>query len=775
MCSRIEIITLFFVLLSTLGLAQDCQIKLEGLVTDKGTRAPLSFVNVILQELGKGAITDDDGAFVVENICPGHYHLIVSHIGCEPVEVHLDIDRDTILNISLSHTSVSLEGVIVQGKSNDFSNQPNQSIGKQAIEDNSDEHLSGLLKNETGVHLLKNGGGIAKPVVHGMFGNRLTILNNGVPQSGQQWGNDHSPEIDPSAANKITIIKGTSALEYAGGNLGSIVLVESQQIGRDPHLHGRVNYSYETNGRGNNINVQLQKYSSALAWRINGSLKKYGDRKSPSYLLNNTGTEEANLSLQLEKSWKEKTFLELYSSTFNTNLGIMSGSHIGNLTDLEAALSRDVPFNTESEFSNIIEAPKQTVGHHLIKLNAKHYFDDHQSFQFTIAGQLNDRKEFDRRRGGRTNIPALSLQQYAFNSDLKYLKTFKKDLNLKVGIQNTFTDNTNNPETGILPLIPDYNSIETGFFTTLTKSWIKTAVFFGIRYDYERQQVVALSRTVPIQILRYDNKFHNVSGTAGITYDLTKNHSLAFNAGYAMRNPAVNELYSSGLHQGVSGIEEGDVDLKTEKAGKATLEYTAQWGSRFSFGALAYYQRFADYIFLNPQDEVRLTIRGAFPVFKFEQANAAIYGIDMSSKFSIGKALAGQLKYSFIQGDNLSQSIPLVNIPPGSLFGSLTYRLNKPLPIGKINIEDFEFEVNNKFVFKQNHLLPEQDFVLPPGAYTLLGAKASTNVILRKYKLRIFVKVDNLLNTTYRDYLNRQRYFADDLGISATLGINFKF
>ena len=59
-------------------------------------------------------------------------------------------------------------------------------------------------------------------------------------------------------------------------------------------MHGQVNYIYESNGRGHTLNTRLEKYTPALAWRINGTLNKYGDKRSPNYFLNNTGSEEAS-------------------------------------------------------------------------------------------------------------------------------------------------------------------------------------------------------------------------------------------------------------------------------------------------------------------------------------------------------------------------------------------------------------------------------------------------------------------------------------------------
>jgi len=756
--------------------AQNCDVLIKGYVFDEGSDLPLSYVNIFIQETADGTTTDEEGNFSFHNICPGEYHFIFSHIGCDAKKIHLEISKDTILSISLPHSETFLDAVVIQGKKDNLSNQPNLSVNRQAIEDNANQNLSGLLENETGVHLIKNGSGISKPVVQGLYGNRLNILNNGISQSGQQWGNDHSPEIDPFSADKITVLKGASAIEFGGGNLGSVILVEPKQIEREPHLHGQVNYAFETNGRGHTINTRLEKYSPQIAWRINGTLKKYGDRKTADYFLNNTGAEEANFSLQLEKSWKDKLFLEFYASSFNTRLGVLRGSHIGNVPQLEEALNNEVPFFTEPDFSYAIDAPKQEVSHHLAKVKTKCYLNENQLIELVLAGQLNNRKEFDIRRGDRSDIPALDLAQYTFNSELKYTNKFGKNWNLKLGSQNIATDNTNNPETNILPLIPDYFSWKSGLFGTLSKTKNNTQFNIGIRYDYEYQDVVTISNTIPKEIIRYNNQFHNVSGLFAVKYNISKTHFLSLNTGYAMRNPAINERYSNGLHQGVSGIEEGDVNIKTEKAFKNTLEYKWFSNTNFSLNALVYHQHFKDYIFLNPQDEVRLTIRGAFPVFKYAQTNANIYGVDISTQFTISRSFFGLLKYSFIKGDEAKNNRPLIFMPPNSFFGSLVYRAKKTMRFSKnIIIEQSEIGINNRLVLKQNNILAEQDFAPPPPTYNLFGLKVSTNVIFSHYKVRCFAKVDNLFNTQYRDYLNRQRYFADDVGISLVVGASFKF
>ena len=756
--------------------AQECEIIIRGTVIDKESQSPLPYVNIYIQETQVGTVSDNDGKFILENICEGHFHFIISHIGCEDEKFHFDIHQDTTINIGLLHTPTSLGTVVISGEKDDFANQASLTVKRKVIEDNSNQNFAGILENESGVHLLKNGNGISKPVVHGLFGNRLMILNNGIIQSGQQWGNDHSPEIDAFSLDKITIIKGASVVEYGGANLGSVILSEPKKIVKEPHLHGQVNYIFESNGLGQTINTRIEKYTPAIAWRINGSLKKYGDRSTNAYFLNNTGVEEANLSVQLEKSISPEFFLEFYASTFNTKLGVLRGSHIGNLTDLEQALTNEVPFFTEDTFSYQIDAPRQNVSHHFIKGKGKYFFDTEQFLEAIIAVQLNDRKEFDLRRSGRSDIPALSLQQFTFNTDLKYTNNFKNDWKFKVGNQNILTDNTNNPETGILPLIPDYRSWKTGFYSTLSNQTDRLFYNFGLRYDLEAQTALTISNSIPREIVRFENVFHNLSSLFALKYKITSDQTLAWNIGFATRNPAINELYSNGLHQGVSGIEEGDINLLNERAVKNTLEYKWVPSPNFAFNALAYHQSFDNYIYLKPQDEFRLTIRGAFPVFKYEQTDANIFGLDLSTQFTISNSLLGIAKYSFLRGDDISNDQPLIFMPPNSLFGSLTYRaLNIDGQLKNLKIEGTEFELSNRYVFEQTHILAEQDFALPPPAYNLIGLKFSTHFIFPSYKIRAFVKVDNLLNTAYRDYLNRQRYFSNDLGRSFLFGINLKF
>ncbi len=763
------------VVLPVLAFSQDCSFTLKGHVKDADTGSPLEFVSLFVESTGTGAVTDSTGYFEMDHLCKGDYHIVLSHLSCESKNAFVHLVGDSTLELTMEHTANVLSSVVVTSKSDNKTTQNVESINQQSISDNANENLGNMLQSIAGVSTLKTGSGIAKPVVHGLYGNRLTILNNGITQSGQQWGNDHSPEIDPLVANKIRVIKGTSSLEYMGSNLGNVVIVEPKRIYRDPHLHGRAHYSLETNGRSHGLNVQLQKYNPKLSWKINGTLKKSGDQKTAHYFLTNTGDQEANLALQFEKSFADKWFADLFFSTYNTEIGVLRGSHIGNLTDLEEAFHREIPFYTKDSFSYQIDAPKQKVNHHLLKLHTRYLRDDAQQFNFTFAAQFDNRREYDVRRGGRSEIPALSIQQFAYFAEAKYQRDFKRQFRLKSGVQMNITDNTNNPNTGILPLIPDYLAYETGVYLIGSKKVNKSFLEIGVRSDRINQNVVAISRTLPREIVRYDNVFQKLGTSLGWRYSFTDDLLVSYNMGLATRNPAINELYSFGLHQGVSGIEEGNLHLEPEKSLKSTLGLNANIRAKLSLDVLGYYQRIKDYIYLDPQKEIRLTIRGAFPVFEYKQTDAEIFGLDFTGKYQINRSLKIKCSYSFIKGHDLSNHVPVINLPSNNILSSIGYEFFRPIAIGHKKLENFTVELIDQNVFEQKNILPEQDFVPPPKGYNLLNAKLATDMQLKKQRLRFTLKVNNILNESYRDYLNRQRYFADGLGTNFILGIGLKF
>jgi iron complex outermembrane receptor protein len=755
--------------------AQNCDLIVSGTVNDLNTGEVISNASVLLSNTRSvtaptGAVTDLFGMYSLGPICPGKYHFTLSHVGCETQDIWLDVTADTLLTLFLDHQDLLLNEVDILSQRDTDSSPENVSLTLDNIDEIPDKSLALMLEQIPGVGTIKNGNGISKPLVDGLFGNRLTVLNNGIAQSGQQWGLDHAPEIDPLIASRISVVRGVRALEFQGNSLGSVILLEPGRVGANSNLNGSGQYFFETNGRGSGLNLKLQKFTKKLAWRAVGTLKKSGDHHAPRYYLRNTGSQEANASVQLEKYWSKKWFSDVFISSFNTELGVLRGSHIGNLTDLQSALQRDIPFYTTDEFSYTIAAPRQQVNHRLLKVNNKFLINEKQWIELTYANQYNLRREFDVRRSGRSNLPALSLERTSNFLEGKYHGYLRNNYELKTGIQANWVGNKNLPETGILPLIPDYNSLEYGLFTILSKVFNQTTFDFGARYDWEKRNVAAISTTIPREIIRYENSYHNLNLMGEANHEFTKDWRIAYTIGQVYRNPEVNELYSNGLHQGVSGIESGDPTLGVERSWKNTLSLHGKSKNKLSLDAMFFIQHIDNYIFLNPQNEIRLTIRGAFPVFKYEQTDARLLGYNLVSRYQLTKRMKILGNYSYLNGYDTFNNMPLVYMAPNNLYASFNYQIPE-----LFNFKNVEVELNSRFVFEQKNIFLSQDFVAPPSSYNLLGFNVSADKKFSNFKLNVFLRAENVLNTSYRAYLNRQRYFADDLGLNVVLGLKVSF
>ena len=759
-----------FWLVPVLGFGQQCQTTITGTVVDESTGIPLPYGTVFIQELQVGVASDSLGRFQLKGLCKGAYHLQFNHIGCETHSVFISVVSDTTVEIAMHHHSELVDEVVIHDNKSDHTTQMSSSIGREAIKDETSKDLSIMLEQMVGVSSIKTGAGVSKPVIHGLSGNRVTILNNGIAQSGQQWGNDHAPEIDPFVADHISVVKGASALAYAGGSLGGVVLVEPDDIENDPHLHGEVNYIFQTNGLGHTLNARLQNYAKWAAWRVSATAKVIGDRQTPNYYLTNTGKREYNLALQMEKKLKPRWRMKLYYSFFNTEIGILRGSHIGNLTDLQEAFLREEPFFTSDAFSYSINQPRQMVQHHLLKLESQHILNEHQSLNFKYGGQLNNRQEFDVRRSGRSDSPALSLFQWDHFIESMYRQQFGEFLQMKIGAQFRFTDNTNNPETGILPLLPDYRAYRGAAFAILQRDKNKLLYEIGARYDLSYLQIVGFSTSVPRTIERNYHTFHNYGVSGGMRYKVLPQLKLSLDVGHVLRSPEVNELYSAGLHQGVSGIEEGNRNLGSERSTKVVLSADGALGKKLFVQVLGYYQFISNFIYLQPQPEFRLTIRGAFPLFSYQQTDATLAGADVLLSYEPIPRLRVIAKYAFLRGIDSRHNLPLIYMPANNLFGSIAYSFKD----GKQR-KNTAFTINGRYVFKQENLNADQDYLPAPDGYFLLGASLSSSFSWKETSFKCSLNAENMLNTTYRDYLNRQRYFANDLGWNLSVRVNYLF
>jgi iron complex outermembrane receptor protein len=788
---------LLFILLPLSVFSQDCAYTLTGKVSVPGA--------VVVLSPQKGAVSDVDGNFKIENLCAGPYDLQINYLGYKSVTRKIQVPQTSPLNIILEEESTELKEVVVTGQHQNVEHAQNfVTLGEKELAATAGKSLGESLREITGVNTIQAGPGIFKPVIHGVHSTRVLILNYGIRQEGQQWGAEHAPEVDPFVASEIIVIKDASAIKYGADALGGVVIVNPPLLPEKAGLGGSINTIGQSNGRAGTVSGMLEgglKNHDGWGWRLQGTAKRAGDYHAAHYQLTNTGSKELDFSGAA--GYHDKTFgAEVYFSHFQTELGILKGTAINNIDDLDTAMTRTPPQYTSS-FSYKIGAPRQEVAHDLLKVNV-HKETEHGTLTFQYGLQSNARKEFDLRIGDLTKVPSLDLKltTHTFDGEWEFGK--ENEHTFCVGVNGMIQQNSTVYGTGRIPFIPNYTSISGGPFL-VSKFFVKAwTIDLGARYDYRHYNVAGYD--YKNSLFRANIDFGNVSGTAGATVKLDSKQSISTSVSTAWRPPHVAELYSLGTHQSAAANEYGlllnpstnevmdikDSDFKIEKAVKWVGTYRKQ-AEKFHLEATAYVNYIFNYIYLKPIG-ITQTLRGTLPAFRYTQTDALFTGIDISAQQVVFEKFSLLSKVSLIRASDQANHDYLVFIPANRFELGARYDVHKWKKLANIFLESkWKYTMKQTRAprvipiptlkeYSESNTNPFQDdpsnfdFMAAPKGYLLWNISAGIAVPTKKenrYEFR--ASMENMLNASYREYTNRFRYYANDLGSNFILSAKYIF
>ena len=769
---KIFTLLLLFCALPILGQSQ-LQLQVED-------TQQLPLAGAVVHFMGKHYLTDSNGKAIIEKTSKGSYPIKITYLGYRDYEATLALPIAQPYKVVMKEAVNQLESVTVVG------NNPTrvecklpckiEVIKKENLTQHSGDELAKILTQAAGVSMIQTGATIAKPVIHGLHSNRILILNNEVRQEGQQWGADHAPEIDPMVADQITIVKGANAVRYGSDALGGVILIAPNKLPYGDGLHGRLVPSFASNGRKTVLTAVAESSVPKLhswAWRVQGTLKRSGDLSTANYLLNNTAAREANFSVATGVQQKQGT-AEVFYSRYENESSVFYGSHIGNLDDLLGRFEIGKPLTTYP-FSYTINAPKQKVVHHLLKTKAFYYMPFGGKLTAQYAFQKDIRQEFSVRRMDRTRIPALNMELTTHTLDVDWEHSYKYWQTM-IGASFGKQDNYNQPGTGVVPVIPNFASLSYGAFGIQRyerHNWLAEA---GLRYDYK--YLNADGYDMYSQRYGGEHQFHNITYNAGAYYHY-RWIDIGTSIGLAWRSPHVNELYSSGLHHGAGTYDLGDDTLQSETGLKWLTTFTYSH-PRLRLNVDMYLQWIKNYIYDYPTGEVRTLFSGVYPIFQYTQADAFFRGADLDVKIPFLKwyqlrthTLAYELKSSVVFANEMRTQRYFPFIPAPRLSQQLQWNADSSTKL----MRNFTIGIEHTFVAKQTRFEPAQELVpTTPDAYHLFGAHIGTNLNIGKQQtLGIRVSAENLLNTEYKEYTNRFRYYAHDLGRNVFVRLNYNF
>ena len=775
--------------------SQDCNNTLYGSLLDIHDGSVLSGATVIVAQTGVGVLTDLDGNFVISNLCSATYQLQISHPSCSTKAFSVLIKDDTQKTFKLEHHLESLNEIIVSGKKTTRATKSiyENLVDQQTITTFSSGSLGDALNSISGVSSLNTGNTVVKPMINGLHSSRVLIINNGVQMQDQEWGAEHAPSIDINAVGTLKVIKGAGALQYGGNAIGGVVITSAPKVPLLDSLYGKTILSGSSNGLGGTVSSSLTRSNqNGFYTAVQGSLKRYGDFNAPNYNLSNTGVFERNIAATIGFN-RIDYGVEAYYSLFKNEIGILRASHIGGAEDQVQAITSPVP-SIIYDFTYNIDAPRQDVTHHLARIKGFKNIENIGLISLQYDYQQNNRLEFDVRRGSNKDKASVDLVLDTQTLTIDVASDISEKFTTKFGIVGSLQTNYANPETGVRRLIPDYDKYSIAGFVSgnydINQKWVLET---GFRFDYTHMNVFKFYRRSFWQDRGYDNQFsdlvveeignqllvnpkldfYNPSFTIGSKYSFGL-YKLFANYSLSSRAPNASEQFSEGLHHSASRIELGDLQFTSETAHKISLTLQ-KIGERVNFTITPFATKIDDFILIEPTG-IRQTIRGNFQVWEYRQTQAQMYGLDLDANLSLTDNVRIVHQFSLVKGYDKTSNEPLISMPAANTLNSLVY--TNP------NFNNLSIAIQSNYVFRQNEfpntnfevVLPDSiqtvDISTPPDAYHLLNFNTSVDL---SSSLHLGVSVNNVFNTPYRNYLNRLRYYADDLGRNISIQLQFNY
>ena len=653
-------------------------------------------------------------------------------------------------------------------------------------------NIADLATQFSGVSALQTGQNVAKPIIHGLHSNRVVIVNNGVRHEFQNWGQEHAPEIDPDLAETVRVVKGAATVRYGPEALGGVLVLDGPEMELHRDFGGQAKLGYDLNGHGLLGRLQLQQGGERISWVAQGGYILQGDKRAPEYVLTNTGKREWSAAAGV-RYHQPNYDLRLMYSHFNQELAILRASITGSLEDLGNAINSERPLIIEP-FSYDINNPRQVVAHDMVKLNARYYGEDH-TLDLTYAFQVNQRQEYDVRRGTLNEIPSIDLQLLSHSFDADWQHPGAGPFQGHIGIQWSYQDNDNQPGTNTVLFIPNYQNQRVGLYINEQFNAGANLFEFGVRYDFLNMDIKG--REPDNTLFSNSLTFQNFTATVGWERELSRSWTLRSNLGTAWRPPNVFELYVFGKHQATIeyGIfrhqrnEDGTIDTDVildendkpiySEVGYKWVTTASHKKNRTELELTGYVNYISNYIYSTPAG-ITLTVRGAFPFFVYDQTNALLAGADGTVRVNHNRRLTSQAQASFVYARDVANHDYFVEIPPLKLNYGLQYQIS--------DRRDLRLKADFTYLFRQfmyPEIVPVEQFLEPPvpvpeGNFDFMDAPKGTllvNLGLFKTGERISYsfEVNNLFNQSYRLNTDTFRYFADQAGINLRARVQFNF
>ena len=594
------------------------------------------------------------------------------------------------------------------------------------------------LAKQPGMAQITTGSGISKPVIRGLGYNRIVVVNDGIRQEGQQWGDEHGIEIDGNEVGSVEILKGPASLMYGSDAMGGVLVFKGMPTPPEGTVKGGVNAEYQTNNGLIGASFNIAGNQKGFTWDARYSEKHAHAYKNrfDGYVPNSQFGERAfSLKTGLMGSWG---FSNLKFGYYNINPSIVEGE-------------RDtVTGELLSENGDLLTyrhgLPYQRVCH--FKAVSESFINLSSGYLKVIAGyQQNRRQEFEES----PDEYGLYLQLHTLNYDVRYVSEEKSGWKFSTGVNGMGQKSLN---LGDEFLIPDYTLFDAGVYATASKSLARWNLSGGLRFDYRYLNAKGLEEDGVMRFEDFTRHFCGVTGSIGATCEVTEHLDVKLNLARGFRTPNISELSSNGVHEGSLRYEIGNHNFKSEYSLQADLglNYATRY---FELHGAVFANHISNYIYLHRIDSI---IEPDLMTFAYAQGEAMLFGFEGSLDFHPLHSLHFGAAFSYVNAQLLHQPVEMKYLPmtpAPRLSADVKYELTHD---GQV-FNNAYVAVQADWYLKQDHYFAAYDTETMTPSYLLLGVSVGTDVLINGRKVaELHLIVDNLTDVCYQNHLSRLKY-----------------
>ncbi|MBQ4029366.1 MAG: TonB-dependent receptor plug domain-containing protein, partial [Prevotella sp.] len=281
-------------------------------------------------------------------------------------------------------------------------------ISKGEIQSTSSTNIIDAIAHQPGLAQITTGSGISKPVIRGLGFNRVTVVNDGIRQEGQQWGDEHGIEIDGQGVSSVEILKGPASLMYGSDAMAGVIIFHNDPTLPQGKMEANVSTGYQTNNGLIDYSLNFAGNKQSFMWNL-----RYSERmahayknKYDGYVVNSQFHERALSGLLgTYRDWGKSQFIFSY---YHLTPGIIEGER-------EANGELALPYEGYNVKTYRKALPFQQIYHYKAVSENTLYMGE-GNMKLIVGYQQNHRQEHEESM----DEADLDLKLHTINYDLRY-------------------------------------------------------------------------------------------------------------------------------------------------------------------------------------------------------------------------------------------------------------------------------------------------------------------------------------------------------------------